>query len=986
MPTIQHLLSLPPCGTADFQFDRRRPFPHWHADSDPPGQQLGSGGGTAWLLYRAWQRQCQLRPLSFVSWLCERRRIVIHAGGESRRLPAYAPGGKSMLPVPAMRWSHGQHLEQNLLDLQKPFLDHVLRYRHEPCLVIACGDVLLRGEIDQLPETDVVVLGMWTTPEQASRHGVFFCPHEQQAQLSFALQKPTPGRVRELAENHFFLIDTGCWVLSLPAILAMMRKSGWDEENEKFLSGPRFYDLYTDFGQSLGSCPTCFDQDVSNLTASAVPVRQGGFYHLGTSRELISTTYAWQNLQLEQDQNVGRYPRHPSIFLQNAQLKMQLHNKNQNIWIENSYLNENWRLNSDHVITGIPENDWQLELPDKICLDLIPVEKEYWAVRVYGIDDGFKGELQDENTAWMGQPAQKWFADRGLTIAECGLKNDEDLQQAKLFPVMRLEQLQADFLQWLCGNTVADNETAMKAVAEEESAPPAIAALTTVATSAEHAALYRQVRRLSASELTRLANLGRLAAQRHRLIELCLPVLYAGGTKSVFLRLDLRRTAAQWHEADLPLSENRAVAEHDLFAAAREQMFRSEVWRRQGKAEKALSEEKSAFALLAEALTAPVRAERVVPQCCLLEDQVLWTRSPVRLDLAGGWTDTPPQCFFAGGTVLNLAAELNGQPPLQCYIRRNQHNTLVIRSIDLGCEEQVGSYEQLRQYTEVGNAFSIPKAALALCGFQPEFHQAPPATLPDLLRQLGGGLELTMLSALPKGSGLGTSSILAATILGALNEVCGLGWSNQEVIRRTSVLEQMLTTGGGWQDQAGGIIPGVKLLETRAGLYQVPQPSWLPDRMFAEHANRDMILYYTGITRVAKDILHEVVRGMFLNSQHELAVLTEMGKHAREMARQIQRGNWNAVGKGLSKSWSLNCALDPGTNPHEVQKIFATVQEELLGAKLLGAGGGGYLLMIAKSEEHSARIRQKLSEQPPNARARFVTMQVSTTGMQVTRS
>ena len=75
----------------------------------------------------------------------------------------------------------------------------------------------------------------------------------------------------------------------------------------------------------------------------------------------------------------------------------------------------------------------------------------------------------------------------------------------------------------------------------------------------------------------------------------------------------------------------------------------------------------------------------------------------------------------------------------------------------------------------------------------------------------------------------------------------------------------MLTTGGGWQDQAGAIFGGIKLIETTPGLAQDPNVRWLPPQLFGpDHANRRTLLYYTGITRLAKSILQEIVRGIFL--------------------------------------------------------------------------------------------------------------------------
>ena len=68
---------------------------------------------------------------------------------------------------------------------------------------------------------------------------------------------------------------------------------------------------------------------------------------------------------------------------------------------------------------------------------------------------------------------------------------------------------------------------------------------------------------------------------------------------------------------------------------------------------------------------------------------------------------------------------------------------------------------------------------------------------------------MTLLAAIPAGSGLGTSSILASTVLGAINDFCGLAWDKNEICQRTLVLEQLLTTCGGWQDQYGGVLQGV---------------------------------------------------------------------------------------------------------------------------------------------------------------------------------
>ena len=395
-------------------------------------------------------------------------------------------------------------------------------------------------------------------------------------------------------------------------------------------------------------------------------------------------------------------------------------------------------------------------------------------------------------------------------------------------------------------------------------------------------------------------------------------------------------------------------------------------------------ESDKAFALLRQGLTQRdgsfVSADTKEPSLCVSSDQIVWGRSPVRIDIAGGWTDTPPYCLMEGGNVINFAIELNGQPPLQAYVKPSKEYRIVLRSIDLGATEVVETEAQLMDFMHVGSPFSIPKAALVLAGFG----HSP---LKEHLESFGSGIELTLLSAIPAGSGLGTSSILAATVLGALNDFCGLGWDKNEIGHRTLMLEQMLTTGGGWQDQFGGVLGGVKLLQTGRGFDQSPQVRWLPNDIWTQPEYKAChLLYYTGITRTAKQILAEIVRRMFLNHNEELRLLRVMKAHTMAMYEAIQRNDFQQMGGLVRKTWQQNQMLDSGTNPPAVAALTDLIDDLCLGYKLPGAGGGGYLYMIAKDSEAAARIKQILTEQRMNQNARFVEMSLSTTGLQISRS
>ena len=479
-------------------------------------------------------------------------------------------------------------------------------------------------------------------------------------------------------------------------------------------------------------------------------------------------------------------------------------------------------------------------------------------------------------------------------------------------------------------------------------------------------------------------NFGRLTAQRQEFMKVCLRKIAANYGKSVFYQVDLNDMVRKFHTLGLDMPKEIAD-DASTITHIRDAMFRAQLLKTAGN--DGSREEQRAFNFLKDGLVASAYNHLQEPHLDVYPDQIVWGRSAVRIDIAGGWTDTPPYCLNNGGNVVNLAIELNGQQPLQVYVRPCKEPHVVCRSIDLSAEEIIRTYDELSNFNKVGSPFSIPKAALALCGFLPQFAQNPAATLRQQLEKFGCGIEITLLSAIPAGSGLGTSSILAATVLGALSDFCGLEWDKMTICDRTLLLEQLLTTGGGWQDQYGGVLHGVKLLQSARGFCQTPTTRWLPETLWTDPENRAChLLYYTGITRTAKSILAEIVRGMFLNSAEHLNILNAMKEHALQMYEAIQCGNMAEYGRLLRRTWSQNKALDSGTEPPLVAQLCNRIDDLCAGYKLPGAGGGGYLYMVAKDPEAAARIKHILTAEPLTESSRFVDMKLSRKGLQVSRS
>ena len=105
-----------------------------------------------------------------------------------------------------------------------------------------------------------------------------------------------------------------------------------------------------------------------------------------------------------------------------------------------------------------------------------------------------------------------------------------------------------------------------------------------------------------------------------------------------------------------------------------------------------------------------------------------------------------------------------------------------------------------------------------------------------------------------------------------------------------------------------------------------------------------------------------------------------------DMYDAILRNDFEETGRLIRKTWKQNQLLDEGTNPAAVQALTERIDDLCLGYKLPGAGGGGYLYMVAKDPDAAVRIRRMLTEERPNERARFVEMSLSNKGLEISRS
>jgi len=1010
--------------------------------ADPDGKRIGSGGSTLYSLLAVLNQELsqitgdRLNPNLWEQVFRKLRILIVHAGGDSRRLPAYAPCGKLFIPVPG---DNDGALTTTLFDRQ------IATYLGLPGpaddagqIVVTAGDVLLTFDPSQVcfAPAGVTGLGCHSSPEEASRHGVY-CVGSGGA-VRLYLQKPSESQQRTVNAIDRYgrsVLDIG--VLNFDSgtaarLLALfeIEVSGanelqWSQTIDDLLKA-RGLDVYREVCCAMGS-GVDFDRYLQSAVESgsilgksflsrlfeglsivpfhAQTIERCGFLHFGTTRHIIESGAELAR----RDRGLSRL-NEPltvnTVFFEGGGVL------GADSWIEGCRVHSPVQLGGANIVVGA-DIERPLELGVGDCLDVVEGQDRLghrvFFNRLYAVSDSFKGTSAE--TRFCGQPLRNWIQAMGA--------RDEQIWPAEVSPEARsiwnarlfvATAEPSGFFEWLWlfkPEDAGDSDrkryldadryslSEMGNLADFEAFYRRRAEIRATEIGQSLSAIFRPDSRFSASELAWILE---RSDQPDRLIQGLIAEArwHAGSCAEAGMQIfTLSRLVHSLGTAVALLGEtNNEMAERLVGALQTSLGTEDREWlasqqlcpeaRNSGKWRDQAQD--FAFDQLGCAILDSASTElQDPPRNALRPDEIVWGRAPARLDLGGGWTDTPPYSLEFGGSVINAAVNLNGQPPIQCYARVTEDRVIRIGSIDQGTRIQIADFDSLLDYRQATSEFGLAKAALALSGFCPAVTRANrPATLGALLDRFGGGVELTTLAAIPKGSGLGTSSIMGAVVLSVIARMLGRTLSQRDLFHAVLRLEQALTTGGGWQDQIGGAVDGVKVISCAPGLIPDPRIHYVPADVLDPRSNRGTtLLFYTGITRLAKNILRDVVGRYLDRDRTALATLRQLHGLPPLVADTMARKDLPAFGRMIDTAWRLNKQLDPHSSNEKIESLLQTLAPHLHGAKLLGAGGGGFLLMVCKSPEAAAEVRALLTSAPPNPRSRFFDFDVSAEGLVV---
>ena len=230
-------------------------------------------------------------------------------------------------------------------------------------------------------------------------------------------------------------------------------------------------------------------------------------------------------------------------------------------------------------------------------------------------------------------------------------------------------------------------------------------------------------------------------------------------------------------------------------------------------------------------------------------------------------------------------------------------------------------------------------------------------------KQIGGGIEILTEVDVPKGSGLGTSSIIAAAAVKAVNELFGLDVSNEIVYAQVFLVEQLMTTGGGWQDQVGGLTPGIKYFTTQPGSYQDIKVDILDiSEETKKELNERFAFIFSGQRRLARNVLREEMNQTIRNNDVALKAIKTIQEYCAIMRFHLLKGDITSFAKYITAQFELVKKLDKGASNTCIEYIFDVCDDLLDGKSICGAGGGGFLQVILKKGITKEELRERIQQ------------------------
>jgi len=308
------------------------------------------------------------------------------------------------------------------------------------------------------------------------------------------------------------------------------------------------------------------------------------------------------------------------------------------------------------------------------------------------------------------------------------------------------------------------------------------------------------------------------------------------------------------------------------------------------------------------------------------------SKAPFRVSFGGGGTDMPPYCTDHGGCVISTTIDRH------VYVTIEPRDDKKIHVFSMNSNKDLVFNLGDKNYT---TDFELFKGIINVLGIK-------------------DGFNVIAYSELPAGSGMGGSSSLSVAFIGALNYFYELGLSKHDIAQKACDIERIeLEQKGGYQDQFAAAYGGFNFIEFTDKVKISPIEVNL--EMLNELHFR-LILCYIGGSHFSSAIQDDVLKGYEIKKKSYLEAMHDLKDVAHSMRRIVESNQieqLNKFGILLHKGWLAKKSLSTKISNKNVENFYLTSRKfGVLGGKLLGAGGGGHLLLFSEPSKKYIVIRE----------------------------
>ena len=301
---------------------------------------------------------------------------------------------------------------------------------------------------------------------------------------------------------------------------------------------------------------------------------------------------------------------------------------------------------------------------------------------------------------------------------------------------------------------------------------------------------------------------------------------------------------------------------------------------------------------------------------------IIRSKAPLRIGLAGGGTDVSPYSDLYGGAILNATIDLYAYASLEPL----NDGTIEFcidgtdKTVKLSSEKELELVEGFELFIGVYNRI-IKQYNLQPLSFR-----------------------LTSYIEAPQGSGLGTSSTIVVSLIGAFMEWLKLPLGKYDIAHLAYEIERIdLNMSGGKQDQYAATFGGVNYMEFLANDQVIVNPLHLKDEVLYE-LEFNLLLYFTATQRLSASIINEQVKNVKDGNEKSVEAMHKLKEQAQQMKDSLLRGELHKIGEILHFGWTNKKQMAQSISNELIDNVYTmAITTGATGGKISGAGGGGFM-------------------------------------------